>query len=171
MTLIKIIRLHSCYTDLSQLYTMWLWFFLLFLISAPKSEIQGWEHSLTWQECSQFKYINIYDMFTDCENTDCTWSFTSVGSHLINLSYTRVSPACDNSCQAATTWHPCYSHKKSKTTAHHCCRGFTFWLAIELTAKVLFSEKLMWELHDFSLFNFNVTSLCFLCSQKENCPT
>lgn len=51
---------------------MWLWCFLLFLISAPESEIQGWEHSLIWQKCSQLKYINIYDIFTDCENADCT---------------------------------------------------------------------------------------------------
>lgn len=72
MTLIETARFHSCYICLSQLCGMWLWFFLLLLIPASKSEIQGREHSLTWQECSQLKYINIYDIFTDCESTDCT---------------------------------------------------------------------------------------------------
>lgn len=70
MTLIKTLRFHSCYTYLSQLYVALI--LLVILISVPKSEIQGWEHSLIWQECSQLKYINIYDIFTDCENTDCT---------------------------------------------------------------------------------------------------
>lgn len=71
MTLIKTVKFHSCYTYLSQLYGVWLWFFLLFLISTPKSEIQGWEHSLTRQEGSQLECINIYDIFTNFENTDC----------------------------------------------------------------------------------------------------
>lgn len=128
MTLIKTVRFHSCYTYLSQLYGKWLWFFLLFLISAPQSEIQGWEHSLTWQECSQLNYINFFDIFTDCDNTDCT--LLGVAPQWDPIWSPSATPECH---LPATTLVrllvpgiPTKATKKSKTTASYCCSAFTF---------------------------------------------
>lgn len=76
---------------------MWLWFFLLllFLISASKSEIQGCKHFITRQECSQLKYINIYDLFKYCENRDCNSVVTTL-LRLLALSILIAAMKIDN---------------------------------------------------------------------------